>query len=185
MAGRRPERDLSVPSVGETVELRPRKCPRRHALPDTDGDVARQLLPQGSGRPTAAERQAAQQVIDKMREADVTPKILNANAPADTAVVECAVALHFGQCLGTDQGAKDHFGIARTTDVRNRWVRGKLALLLEHDPAAMASFEHVFAATAPQPASDAGHAPIAPEPCVEREHHEQAREASCPRWIAC
>jgi len=78
-----------------------------------------------------AETQAALLVIDRLKEADVTPPILKKNAPADPAVVACALALHFGQQFDHTLQAKEIFGVAPSTDVRGRWVQGKLAKLLE------------------------------------------------------
>ena len=67
-------------------------------------------------------------------------------------VVACALALHFGQRLGSDQDAKDLFKVARTTDVRKRWVQGKLAqLVAQHDPVTLAAVEPVFAAVSQPP----------------------------------
>ena len=81
--------------------------------------------------PHARERDAAQVVIERMRRADVTPPILANNAPADAAVVACSLALHFGHDFGSDRVAKhETFGVANTTDVRTRWIDGKIASLL-------------------------------------------------------
>ena len=88
--------------------------------------------------PHARERDAAQVVIERMRRADVTPPILANNAPADAAVVACSLALHFGHDFGSDRVAKhETFGVANTTDVRTRWIDGKIASLLAIQPGAL------------------------------------------------
>ena len=87
--------------------------------------------------PHARERDAAQVVIERMRRADVTPPILANNAPADAAVVACSLALHFGHDFGSDRVAKQTFGVANTTDVRTRWIDGKIASLLAIQPGAL------------------------------------------------
>ena len=51
----------------------------------------------------------------------------------DPAVVACALMMHFDHERCSDIEAKSKFGVAATTDVRPRWVRGKLAQLLRHD----------------------------------------------------
>ena len=160
MAGRAVPADLLVPLARETDELAPRKRARRHALPLVAGAAERPshrwrcrnaqgLDVPPTGRPTASiEHDAAQHVIARMRAADVTPRILTGNASADANVVACALAMHFHQQLGTDQDAKDAFGVARSTDVRSRWVKGKLARLLEAEPDALAAAATVFSSAA-------------------------------------
>ena len=149
MAGRAVPADLLVPLARETDELAPRKRARRHALVAAESPVPQGLDVPPTGRPTASiEHDAAQHVIARMRAADVTPRILTGNASADANVVACALAMHFHQQLGTDQDAKDAFGVARSTDVRSRWVKGKLARLLEAEPDALAAAATVFSSAA-------------------------------------
>ena len=184
MAGRRPPPDLSVPSARETEQLGPRKRARRHAQDDSEPTAPQQLEFQPLSRPTANEKVAALSVIEKMRAVEVDPKILKKNAPADPSVVACALAIHFGQPFGTDQDAKDAFGVARTTDVRARWVTGKLARLIEFEPNALADFEAVFRVPTQErseglPASASASAPqdAADEDDGEEEQEDGGEEA--------
>ena len=200
MAGRAVADDLLVPLERETDELAPRKRARRHGPIAVEPALPQHLDFPPTDRPTAAEREAAQHVIARMRAADVTPRILKGNASADAKVVACALAMHFGQQLGTDQDAKDTFGVARPTDVRARWVKGKLAQLLEVEPDALSEAATIFAvptqppaatptaAAAPAPAAAA--APAAADDAeaeavdseeVGEEVGEEASEASAAR----
>ena len=86
-----------------------------------------------------------------MRMTEVSPPILAANAPADPAVVTCALALNFGHGFDSDRDAKVQFGVAATTDVRSQWLSGKVGQLLAAAPRALDAIASVFSA-GPDPA---------------------------------
>ena len=141
VGGRPPAMDtgrLSVPSEGHTEGCGRPKRARRTAEDSPAPPAPKELHEPSTERPTTAERYAAELVIKEMRKAEVTPKILAPNAGADVAVVACALAMYFKQDLGCDRQAKMQFGVALSTDVRARWVSGKLARLVEAAPDALA-----------------------------------------------
>lgn len=88
-------------------------------------------------RPTAAEAAAADKIITALRQVNVVPPLLAPQAGAETAVVACALALHFGEAFDSDRDAKQSFGLHPSSDVRGRWVNGKLCELLKYDPEAL------------------------------------------------
>ena len=143
MEGRLGKRSARLPVASEPeTEAAQRRKRVRWA-----GDIQPELgTPQGSvaDRPTDAERAAARSVIEAMRRAAVEPKILKNNAPADPVVVACALAIHFGQKFDSDSAAKEQFDIPRTTNVKVRWVDGKLAQLAAADPDALAAVASTF-----------------------------------------
>ena len=137
MAGRAAPADLSVGSECVTEESGLCMCARRFACPDDESAEPRELVYDATSRPMQVEREAALLVIDKMMAADVKPKILAKNSQTEPEVVALALAMYFGQTFGCDQDAKDLFTVARTTDVRNRWVKVKLAALSQHGQSIM------------------------------------------------
>ena len=147
-SGRAPGKRLLVPPEVCTGEGGRPKRSRRSDQLATAPPVPEELKKGAAERPTAAERSAAEHTIATMRQLEVTPRILLPNVPADAAVVACSLALHFGQDLGSDRHAKEIFGVAATTDVRGRWVDGKIASLLEAKPGALDSVAPVFCTTA-------------------------------------
>jgi hypothetical protein len=150
VGGRPPAMDtgrLSVPSEGHTEGCGRPKRARRTAEDSPAPPAPKELHEPSTERPTTAERYAAELVIKEMRKAEVTPKILAPNAGADVAVVACALAMYFKQDLGCDRQAKMQFGVALSTDVRARWVSGKLARLVEAAPDALAGAEAIFSTT--------------------------------------
>ena len=165
---------LSVASEPETEASQRRKRVR------WAGDVQPELgTPRGSvaDHPTDAERAAAQSVIEAMRRAAVEPKILKNNAPADPVVVACALAIHFGQKFDSDSAAKEQFDIPRTTNVKVRWVDGKLAQLAAADPDALAAVATTFSPGPPSRPRPPGPPRMTP-PTMPRSRPSRSRRPS-------
>ena len=133
---------LSVLAEPVTEEGGRPKRSRRVAFAAPSPEQPQEQSEAATGRPTSAERAAAEAVVVSMREVVVEPPILTKNAPADPSVVACALALHFGEIFSSDRVAKEQFGIAGSTDIRGRWIKGKLAKLLECNPAAVSAIAH-------------------------------------------
>ena len=150
-AGRAAGKRLLVAAERPTEDGERPKRSRRCAEPTNSPAVREELSAAAPPRPTASEAEAAELVIAKMRTAEVSPPILTANAPADSAVVACALAIHFGQKFDSDRDAKVQFGVAVTTDVRSRWVNGKIGQLIKAAPRALDDIAYVFGA-GPDPA---------------------------------
>ena len=68
----------------------------------------------------------------------------------------CAVAMHFAENVVSDRWLKSRYGVASTTDVRSRWVSGKLAELLKLDADALPGIEAKFWPSEPPPAAANG-----------------------------
>ena len=100
------------------------------------------------------------------------PPILRSNDRVEDNVVACAVAIHFAQNTVSDRSLKSRYGVASSTDVRGRWVNGKLAELLKLDADALAGLDALFWPSAPPPT-----AADAPAPAVEAEPAEEEAAA--------
>ena len=70
-------------------------------------------------RPTSAERTAAMQVLEHLRSSHIIRESSGKNEPA---VVACALALKSGEDFDSDRDAKRRFGVAPSTNVRQRWL---------------------------------------------------------------
>ena len=133
------EKRLSVAVELVTEDGGRRTRARRSSDSDCHPQVPPELQVEDGLRPTEVERCAALAVVDLMRKASVDPPILTKQAVVEPKVVACALAIYFKQVFGSDRVAKELFDVSLSTDIRNRWVKGKLALLLEHIPDALSS----------------------------------------------
>ena len=127
----------------EMGESRPKRA-RRAEEQQPDEQRADDAGSSSSARPTAAEAAAANKIITALRHVKVVPPLLAPKAGAETAVVACALALHFGEDFESDRDAKQSFGLHPSSDVRGRWVNGKLRELLKHDPVALREVAATF-----------------------------------------
>ena len=166
MVGRGSKRPACLSVAVEATAEASRQSKRVQFAPMATPEPVESPLPRAE-HPTAAERTAAQSIIEAMKNADVQPPLLQKNSATDPAVVACALALHFDQKFVSDRVAKSTFRLAGTTDVRNRWVNDKLARLREIDPGVLDAVAAVFPKTAEVPGAPSPAAAESEEPPVE------------------
>ena len=120
-------------------------------------------------RPTQREEAGAARVVERLKAAGLVQHV---GRPPSLKLVACAVVLHDGlETFPSDSAAKRAFGVDEVTDVRQQWVEGKLARLLEYEKAQNA-------AQAAQVAAEAAAARPVPRREAERAAKRAATEAA-------
>ena len=99
------------------MERRKRVCSVTEAVSEHDDSKEQPAF--GAARPTARERLFASELIAQMRRASLQPPLLKGEPKVEVAAL--ALALYFGQELGSDRAAKRLFNVGNGTDVKNDW----------------------------------------------------------------